>query len=281
MIDAIVTGAGGFIGRRLVERLETLGKKVLPVTRQEGDICDPQFWNALPAASTLFHLAGRSYVPDSWSDNVNFMNANVLGTQQALNWCKGNGADIVFASAYVYGQPQRLPINEDHPLRPNNPYALSKCLAEQLCEFATEHDNLSVTALRLFNVYGAGQRPEFLIPTILKQIASKSEITVMDLEPRRDYVYVEDVISAFLSAIDAPSGYNCINIGSGVSLSVREIVEIAQSVCGTSLPVSSACLGRRNELPDVRADIFRAKTLLGWHPKWEFAAGIQDMMKEL
>lgn len=280
MVDAIVTGAGGFLGKRLAERLGRDGFDVLALDRTHGDISEEGMWQELPAARTLFHLAGRTFVPDSWTQAPSFMAANVLGTQHALNWCKRHKAKLVFASAYVYGVPERLPIEESDPVRPNNPYALSKHVAEQLCEFAATHEQIPVVVLRLFNIYGAGQRPDFLIPTLLNRIRAKQDIEVMDLSPRRDYVFVDDVLSAFTKAMDVPDGYHCINIGSGRSYSVQEIIDILQEAAGTALPVVSSCAVRRNEIPDVRADITRARAVLGWRPEWDLPAGIRELMKE-
>ncbi|MBX4961161.1 NAD-dependent epimerase/dehydratase family protein [Rhizobium binae] len=280
MVDAIVTGAGGFLGKRLAERLGRDGFDVLALDRTHGDISEEGMWQELPAARTLFHLAGRTFVPDSWTQAPSFMAANVLGTQHALNWCKRHKAKLVFASAYVYGVPEQLPIQESDPVRPNNPYALSKHLAEQLCEFAATHEQIPVVVLRLFNIYGAGQRPDFLIPTLLNRIRAKQDIEVMDLSPRRDYVFVDDVLSAFTKAMDVPDGYHCLNIGSGRSYSVQEIIDILQEAAGTALPVVSSCAVRRNEIPDVRADITRARAVLGWRPEWDLPAGIRELMKE-
>lgn len=280
MVDAIVTGAGGFLGKRLVGRLEQAGVDVLALDRKYGDISDEKTWQQLPAANVLFHLAGRTFVPDSWTQGPSFTAVNVLGTQHALNWCKRHKSKLIFASAYVYGVPERLPIQESDPARPNNPYALSKHLAEQLCEFAATYEQIPVVVLRLFNIYGVGQRPEFLIPTLLNQVRAKQEIHVMDLSPRRDYVFVDDVLNAFTKAMDVPEGYHCLNIGSGTSYSVREIIDILQKAAGTDLPVVSACAARRNEIPDVRADITRARAVLGWRPEWDLPAGIRVVMKE-
>ncbi|WP_064710829.1 NAD-dependent epimerase/dehydratase family protein [Rhizobium bangladeshense] len=280
MVDAIVTGAGGFLGRRLVERLEQARIDVLALDRTHGDISEEGMWQELPPARTLFHLAGRTFVPDSWTQGPSFTAANVLGTQHALNWCKRHRAKLIFSSAYVYGVPERLPIHETAPVRPNNPYALSKHLAEQLCEFAATHEQIPVVVLRLFNIYGVGQRPEFLIPTLLNQVRTKQEIQVMDLSPRRDYVFVDDVLSAFAKAMNVSEGYHCINIGSGMSYSVQEIIDILQEAAGTDLPVVSSCAVRRNEIPDVRADITRARDVLGWRPEWDLPAGIRELMKE-
>ena len=278
MPEVIVTGAAGFIGNALCKKLIEDGRQVLALSRAEGNICDPSMWANLPPAQTVVHLAGSSYIPNSWKEPANFLAANVVGTQMALDWCSRNGARIVFSSAYVYGTPARLPIHESDPIRPNNPYALSKYIAEQCCEFSAHHLGVSATVLRVFNVFGRGQRQEFLFPTLIKQL-STNEITVKDLAPRRDYIYLPDVVDAFVRALDAPHGLWKFNIGSGKSHSVDEIIMTLQKIAGTNLSVVSENELRPHEIPDVRADVTLAKDILGWKPRYDLAAGIQDILR--
>ncbi len=278
MIDAVVTGGSGFIGARLVSRLRANGADVHALSSRDGDIASLATWERIPAARVLFHLAGRSYVPDSWRDSAAFMQTNVVGAEQALAYCRRAGARMVMASAYVYGIPQRLPISENDRVNPNNPYALSKWLAEELGSFASSYHGIPVTALRIFNVYGRGQREEFLIPSIIRQVKEARAIQVQDLMPRRDYIHVEDVVDAMLLAGQECRGFRRFNIGSGVSLSVSEIVDTIQQVAGTDLPVNSANQPRMNEIPDVRAGIDAASQALGWGPNRTFEEGIREIM---
>lgn len=278
MHDVLVTGAAGFIGRALCKRLRAEGRSVAAVSRAQGDVADQALWDGLPPARAIVHLAARSYVPDSWQAPAAFVATNVAGTQRALDWCWRHGARMVSTSAYVYGIPERLPIRETDRVQPNNPYALSKHLAEQCAEFAARSRGLDVVVLRLFNVFGAGQREEFLLPTLVRQLCGP-EIRVMDLAPRRDYVYVRDAVDALVRALDAPAGFHCCNIGSGESHSVAELVELLQSVAGTSLPVICSGKPRAQEIPDVRADINAAQKLLGWKPAFGLAAGLRDMLE--
>ncbi|WP_263770063.1 NAD-dependent epimerase/dehydratase family protein [Propionivibrio soli] len=280
MLDAVVTGAGGFIGQALSQRLRARGRAVLAMTHADGDVVDAAFWAKLPPARALVHLAGRTYVPDSWKYPSQFIDANVIGVQHGLDWCRRHGARMVFASAYVYGIPAHLPVRETDDAHPNNPYAFSKWVAEQCCEFAACHFDVDVTVLRIFNVFGRGQKSEFLIPTLIKQLSGK-EIRVMDLTPRRDYVYLLDVVDAFVRALSAPKGMHILNIGSGRSYSVADIIATLQEVAGTSLPVVSAEEPRPQEISDVRADVDLAARVLGWAPRFDFAAGVHDMLKEV
>jgi nucleoside-diphosphate-sugar epimerase len=281
MMDALVTGAGGFIGQSLCARLRADGQNVLALTSANGDVSAADTWKALPPARVVYHLAGRNFVPDSWAQGPDFMATNVVGTERALAFCREHGASLVLASAYVYGIPERLPIGESDTVAPNNPYALSKRLAEQLCEFAAQYQGVTGTALRIFNVFGPGQRAEFLIPKILQQVKEAREIRLFDLTPRRDYVFLSDVVDAFAKAADVSTGFQALNVGAGMSLSVAEIVDKIQAVAGTRLPVASDSVERLQEIPDVVADIERAQQVMGWRPQWSFERGIEQILKRV
>lgn len=279
MVDALVTGAGGFIGNSLCAGLREKNWSVMAVTSAHGDVATEKTWKSFPPARVVFHLAGRSFVPDSWSKGPDFVSTNVAGTECALAYCRKYGARLVLASAYIYGIPQRLPICESDAVVPNNPYALTKHLAEQLSEFAAEYQGVQATALRIFNVFGPGQRDEFLIPKILRQVREGHEIRLLDLSPKRDYVYLSDVVDAFIKAANVSDGFHVLNVGSGISLSVAEIVDKIQAVAGTRLPVASDLAERRQEISDVVADIAEAKRVMGWRPQLSFEDGIKQILK--
>jgi GDP-4-dehydro-6-deoxy-D-mannose reductase len=158
-----------------------------------------------------------------------------------------------------------------------NPYALSKKLAEEACRFYAESFGMNVVVLRQFNVYGPGQADSFLIPSIIRQVRVGGEIRVKDLEPKRDYVYVADVVRAIVSAAHGPAGFVVCNVGSGVSHSVATIIETIQHVWGTALPVRSDAQRRAEEIMDTVADIAAAKRRLGWQPRFDLRQGLADM----
>lgn len=275
----LVTGATGFIGNHLGPRLRATQHDVTEVNRAAGDIADEATWLHLPNEEVVIHLAGRTFVPDSWADPAGFLKTNLHGTVCALNYCRHHNARMIFSSAYLYGIPDVLPIPESARLHANNPYALSKKLAEDACRFYSDYYGVSVTILRLFNVYGHGQSHNWLIPSIIKQVNKGDSIEVKDLEPKRDYIYIKDVVEAFINAIEKPQRFNVFNIGSGESHSVREVIELIQCAAGSSLPVRSIGQRRPQEVMDTKADIRRAREILGWRPTWSLSDGIQEVVE--
>ena len=282
MSKILVTGARGFIGRALVHRLKAQGQDVVPVDSADGDIASRETLAKLEQENIahIFHLAGKTFVPDSWDDPQAFCQTNVLGTINVLEFCRKSRIPITYASAYVYGHPDSLPIGESSAIRPSNPYALTKRLAEEVCEFYASSYDLPVTTIRPFNVYGIGQTENFLIPEIIKQtLDDGEEIVVKDLAPRRDYVYLEDLVTALLATLDKPDGYRVYNIGAGVSLSVQEAIDTIQKIAGTNKKVVCDNAIRANKLMDVVADISKAGKELGWHPRFSFHAGIENIIR--
>lgn len=278
MSRILVTGGTGFIGRALVRALAG-DHEVVALTRADGDIAHRDTLERAGTVDHVFHLAARTFVPDSWQDPAGFIAANVGGTANVLEYCHRTSASLTFVSAYVYGPPERLPIAEGTPPRPNNPYALSKHLAEQACAFYACHRGVRVTVIRPFNVYGPGQSAHFLIPRIVEQVQARTEIRVLDLHPKRDYVFLDDLVDALVRTL-APGEelHRVFNIGSGESVSVQAVIDTIQQVAGTALPVTDAGERRVQELDDVRADITRARTQLGWTPRTPLRDGIARML---
>lgn len=282
MSKILVTGANGFIGRALVKQLISQELNVIALSARDGDIANKHTLETLPQKdiSHVFHLAGKTFVPDSWIDPQIFYQTNVLGTVNVLEFCRVHNVPLTYVSAYVYGHPEILPIREDSIIRPNNPYAMTKWIAEQACSFYAKIYNIPVITIRPFNAYGIGQAAKFLIPAIIRQvIESGPNIVVKDLTPKRDYVYLDDLLTALIATLSNPINYRTFNIGSGISLSVQEVIDSIQDVAGTSKRIICDNVVRANELMDVTADITKAGIELGWHPKYSFRAGIEEIIK--
>ena len=280
--NILVTGSTGFIGKPLVRCLEQLGATVHHFARSLGnDILDKSAFNSFwgKGIDTVFHLAGLTFVPNSWSNPAEFYAVNCLGTQHTLEFCRTVNAHMLYISAYVYGVPQYLPIDEVHPVAPNNPYAHSKWLGEELCRFYAGNMGVKATVLRGFNLYGPGQDERFLLPWIIMQAKEGKEIVVKDDTPRRDYLNVDDFVGACILAMQTPDQFRIFNVGSGYSLSVREVIEAVVRVAGNS--VGWRCTGevRQNEIPDTVADCRSIYRELGWHCSQTLPEVLSEMMK--
>lgn len=280
MKNILVTGSSGFIGRQLTVALRDSGYSVLALARDAGDIADASTLECFfdVPVDFVFHLAGRTYVPDSWREPAEFQRVNVNGTVNVLELCRKRNIPMTYVSAYLYGIPVTLPIKESDRITPNNPYALSKHLAESLCDFYAAYYGVPVTIIRPFNIYGAGQKPHFLIPEIISQVKAGQPIRVMDLSPCRDYLYLDDLIAGLICTLSVRPGCRVYNLGYGSSMSVREIIEIIQSAAGTSLEVLCDNRSRVNEISDVYADICKAAQEMGWQPRVSFLEGIRRVL---
>lgn len=274
--NILVTGSDGFIGKKLVPSLRERGHNVAGLTIDDFDICSQDIKNTGPM-DHVFHLAGLTFVPQSWDTPGEYYRVNTLGTENILELCKEQECSLTFISTYVYGQPQYIPVDEKHPVAPNSPYNHSKYLAEQICEFYHKHFDINTTVFRPFNIYGEGQAEYFLIPKIIKQLydRSKEEIVLKSLSPKRDYVFIDDVIDALIISLDNTNGYEIFNLASGVSKSVQEIVDILLNISNIKKGVISEEIERVNEITDICGSAEKAKSLLKWVPKTELEEGLR------
>lgn len=282
MKSILVTGASGFIGSALIESLKYLGFTVLKFDSSTGDIAEYDFLKEYQNTDIyhIFHLAAKTFIPDSWETPFEFYKTSVLGTGNILELCRHKNISLTFVSAYLYGIPEKFPISESDKVKSNNPYAHSKYLAEELCRFYSEYYNVKVTIARPFNIYGKNQKKEFLIPHIIRQVLQSDVIRVKDLHPKRDYIYLDDLIDGLLKTITYRNKFSIFNFGSGVEYSVQEIIEIVQKVAQTKKPIISEKCERKNEIMNVVADISKAKKELDWKPLFSFENGIRELLKE-
>lgn len=277
----LITGAGGFIGTALADYLRERGVQVMALTSAELDITDKRAVEALPVKQIrhIVHLAGRTFVPRSWEAPAEFLETNTFGTLHMLELCRRYEISMTYISAYIYGQPQYNPIRETDRICPNNPYAKSKYMAEELCEFYAGQFGVKVSVIRPFNVYGKGQKDHFLIPQIIRQAMREDSVRVMDLSPRRDYIYLDDLLEAIALTMKNVREYDVFNIGSGISYSVAEVIDLVQKIAGSHKPVESKNETRKNELNDVVADITHAGEVLGWRPRHTLEQGLTEIIR--
>ena len=278
MVDSncvLLTGSDGFLGRSFTSESPELD--IVPFDVTNGDVATFDF--SVYKAGHVVHLAARTSVEESWEIPAEYYQTNIMGTLNLLEYCRKIGASMTYLSTYTYGKPEYLPIDEQHPVSPHSVYNHSKYMAEDMCRFYAENLGVPVSVLRLFNLYGPGQSTSFLIPNIVRQVFEDEQIVLLDLMPKRDYVYITDVIEALRLSL-GKRGFNLYNVGSGISFSVSELCKIVQECAGTQKAVMSKNITRKNEVMDVVADCSKIKTELGWTPKVSIYDGIKRVVED-
>jgi nucleoside-diphosphate-sugar epimerase len=277
----LVTGAAGFIGKALSARLQEAGYEIIGFDIKQGDITDEKALHSYleRQISHVFHLAGKTFVPESWKEPFGFFQVNLMGTVNVLEFCRKLGIPLTYISSYLYGEPDYLPVDENHPVKSYNPYSQSKVMADATCQFYARHYNIPVTIFRPFNAYGPGQSRLFLINEIISKVMDPAipVVEVMDLRPKRDYIYIDDLVNALILSLDKP--YGIYNLGSGYSKSVEEIIRLVLKFTGISKEYRSKAEIRPNEIFDLYADIRKAGRELDWFPMVSFEEGIEHCIR--
>jgi len=277
-----VTGGSGFVGSNLIKKLGALGSVIVNLDISDGiDIADWDKIKNIEKFDLLFHLAAKTFVPESYKNPKDLYYTNIIGTLNILELCRKFSAKVIFASSYIYGLPKYLPIDEKHPVQGFNPYAQSKIIGEELCEGYNRDFGLSVIIIRPFNIYGPGQNPNFLIPLMIKQ-AKDGSIFLKNSKPKRDFIYIDDVVDAYIKCMEYnDSSFEIFNIGYGRSYSVKEITELVVKKFNHEISISFTEESRKSEIMNTVANISKAKSILGWKPKISLDEGIAKTTKDL
>lgn len=290
---ALVTGAGGFVGKWLVEHLRGEGDEVVAVDR-DVDVTDSGALRAVVLDArprAVYHLAALSHVGRSWDDPSAVVQVNTLGTATVLDACS-RCADLptvlVVSSAEVYGQvaADRQPISEDEPLAPVTPYAGSKAAAEMLAVQAHLGRGLPVIRVRPFNHVGPGQSDAFVVPALAARIVAaqqlgKSTMTVGNLSARRDLTDVRDIVRAYRLAVVHGQPGAVYNVCSGTSPSIDEVAQRLMALAGAKLRLEvDPALARPADVPVVRGDATRLRAATGWTPQFALEQTLADVLAE-
>ena len=299
----LVTGAGGFIGSHLVERLVALGAEVRAFVEYNslgswgwldespvrgsfeavlGDVRDRDSVGAAVAGSeAVFHLAALIAIPYSYDAPQSYVETNVLGTLNVLRAAQESDANLVVhtSTSEVYGSARRVPIDEEHPLQAQSPYAASKIGADKVAESFHLSFGLPVVTLRPFNTYGPRQSSRAVIPTVITQLLAGERVALGNLEPTRDFTFVADTVEAFVKAAECPEAVGrVLNSGSGKEISIGALVELIERVLGSSAPVERDERRVRppgSEVERLCADATALRSLTGWEPAVTLEAGVE------
>ena len=302
----LVTGGAGFIGSHVAEALLDRGDRVAvldnfdtfyePVTKRqnlasllshprftlvEGDICVPADLGRtfeMGRFDAVIHLAARAGVRPSIQDPELYDFVNVLGTTNLLQAMRRHDVpQLVFgSSSSVYGSTSEVPFSEEKPAdRPSSPYAATKRAGELACYTFHELYGADVTCLRFFTVYGPRQRPEMAIHRFTRLIANDHEVPVFgDGSTRRDFTFVDDIVSGVLAALDRPHGYRIYNLGTTATTTIRDLVGSIADILGARARISFEA-AQPGDVPITFADISRAQRELDFHPQTTLDVGLE------
>jgi NAD dependent epimerase/dehydratase len=307
----LVTGADGFIGSHLAERLVVEGCRVRAFVHYNsfnswgwldeapkeirtsldvfsGDIRDSNGVRAAMAGcDVVFHLAALIGIPFSYHSPDSYVDTNVKGTLNVLQAARALNVEKIIhtSTSEVYGTAKVVPITEDHPLQAQSPYSASKIGADQLAASFHVSFGLPVATIRPFNTYGPRQSARAVIPTVITQIASGArQVRLGATHPTRDFTFVADSIRGFLALAESDRSVGeVINIGSNFEISIGRLAELIAEVMGTEVELVADDVRLRPEKSEVErlwADNSKAKRLTGWEPSYAGPAGLRRGLAE-
>ncbi|MEI2762761.1 GDP-mannose 4,6-dehydratase [Methanothrix soehngenii] len=305
----LVTGAGGFIGSHLIERLIDLGADVKGFVRYNsrndwglleiipsqkldslqivsGDLQDyDAVFSAVRDVDVIFHLGSLISIPYSYIRPRDTIENNILSTLNILTAARDLGVEKVVhtSSSEVYGTALYVPIDEKHPLQGQSPYSASKIGADKIAESFYCSFDLPVATIRPFNTYGPRQSARAIIPTIITQAIEQEKIKLGSLFPTRDYTFVKDTVNGFISTAESKSSIGeVINIGSNFEISMGDLAQRISSLLNKDIKImqdSSRVRPLKSEVKRLWCDNAKAKRLLGWEPQVSLDEGLKETIE--
>lgn len=307
----LVTGADGFIGSHLTEKLVRQGYNVKAFTyynsfnslgwldsspkeiKKEidffsGDIRDPYgVKEAMKGCDTVLHLASLIAIPYSYHSPDTYVDTNIKGTLNVLQAARELSIEklVHTSTSEVYGTAQYVPIDENHPLQGQSPYSASKIGADQMALSFYSSFDMPIAIIRPFNTYGPRQSARAVIPAIISQIASgKEEIKLGAISPTRDFNYINDTVDGFISIMNSEKSIGeVINIGSNYEISIGDTVNVISEVMNKKVEIITDEVRLRpskSEVERLWADNKKAKELLGWEPSYNGLSGFKRGISE-
>jgi dTDP-glucose 4,6-dehydratase len=299
----LVTGAGGFIGSHLAERLVALGADVRGFFRYTsggglgwidqahldirnaidpvlGDLRDSDaVQHAVRGTEIVFHLGALIGIPYSYVHPRETFDTNVTGTFNVVTAARDHDISLLVhtSTSETYGTATYVPIDEKHPLQAQSPYSATKIAADKLAESFQHSFALPLTTVRPFNTYGPRQSPRAVIPTIASQALHGTTVALGHLSPTRDFTFVSDTVEGFVRAATVAAIGQTFNLGSGQEITVGGLVELVGEILGKQLQVEHDPRRDRPEASEVDrlvSDNTRAREVLGWEPTVSLRDGV-------
>jgi len=295
----VVTGGSGFLGKHLCRTLLAQGYQVKNIDLKDNaevetviaDICDKEKMKTeMKDSDIVFHLAALIEAGESVKDPQRFVDTNISGSLSVLNAMKENGVKtlIFSSSAAIYGEPIKTPIQEDDRTIAINPYGMTKMAMEGLLSSYVASYGMTGIALRYFNLYGPGEAHEpetHAIPRFVKQIYENQEVTVWGQgEHQRDFIHIQDVVSAHLSAIDLafqqPNLYHYFNLSAEEPTSVAQVIVMLEEIMKKKAQLNYFP-SRPGDPLILVADATKAHKILGWKAEIPLYKGLKETVDYL
>jgi dTDP-glucose 4,6-dehydratase len=302
----VVTGAGGFIGSHLVERLIADGARVRAMLRytsrgQRGCldlVPEPTLGNVdvtlgdvrdfdavreiVRGADAIFHLAALIGIPYSYEHPQEVIDTNIIGTSNVLVAAKELGTlerIVLTSTSEVYGSALKVPMDEEHPLQAQSPYSATKIAADALGLSFHRSFGLPISIVRPFNAYGPRQSARAVIPTIISQALSEGRLKLGTLDTTRDFTFVEDTAAGFVAVGASGDAIGeVMNVGSGSEVSIRDVVGKVGEIVGRELIVEGddqRMRPQKSEVSRLHSDSSKALRLAGWRPEVSLDEGLR------
>lgn len=287
MEEILITGSTGFIGNHLIPELSK-NHKIMGISKNKKksyknfvsrsmDITKSNF-SLQNHFGKIIHMAAVSDITYCNLNPTKCYELNVKSTQKMLEIARKNDSSFIFlSSSHVYGNPKKLPLSETDTCYPLTHYASSKKMGEILCKTYSQTYGLDIRIARIFSAYGPKSSKSNLIFNIINQMIHTSKIKLGNIYPKRDFIFISDVISGLIKIINSKKrGFQTYNIGSGKSISVEDVVKTCINLSKTNKKlISSKKISRKNEIEDIRANISKMKSEFNWKPQISLKEGLQ------
>lgn len=299
----LVTGAGGFIGSHLTERLVELGADVRAFVHYNalgnwgwlshspmrenmeivsGDICDrDSVYNALKQREVVFHLAALIAIPYSYHAPASYVRTNIEGTLNVLQSARTLGLEKVVhtSTSEVYGTARYAPIDENHSLQGQSPYSASKIGADKIAESFYLSFETPVVTVRPFNTFGPRQSARAVVPTIISQLLVGRNVRLGSLHPTRDLNFVENTVDGFIACAETPAAVGrTINLGTGREISIGDLAQLIARLMDRPIEIEGEEERLRpsgSEVERLIADTKLVRELTGWKPRFTLEQGLE------